>query len=47
MEHQKISRLLNDLTISKWATRESIDVNDFLNSQYSVNNYIKLKNSNA
>ena len=46
MEHDKISRLFNDLIISKWVTRKWIDVNDFSNSQYSVNNNIRLKNSN-
>ena len=47
MEHEKISRLFNDLIVSKWVTRKWIDVNDFSNSQYSVNNNIRLKNSNA
>ena len=37
MEHHKVSKALNDSTVSKFVTRKQIRVNDFLNGQYSVN----------
>ena len=36
MEHSKISKLLNDSTVSKFLTRKWIEVNDLLGDQYSV-----------
>ena len=36
MEHSKISKLLNDSTMSKFLTRKWIEVNDLLSDQYSV-----------
>ena len=43
MEHHKISRLLNDLTVSKFVTRKWIKVNDLSDGQYSVNKNIRFK----
>ena len=37
MEHHKISKLLNDSTVSKFVTRKWIEVNDLSCGQYSVN----------
>ena len=50
MEYYKISRLINDSTVSKSATSKWIKVNDLSGSQYSggqysVNKYIRLKTS--
>ena len=45
MEHYKISRLLNDSTVSKFVTRKSTDLNDLLGSQYSIKKNIKFKTS--
>ena len=42
MEHYKISRLLNDLIVSKFVTRKYIKIN-LLNGQYSVNNNVRFK----
>ena len=43
MEHHKISKLLNDSIVSKFATRKWIEVNNLSGGQYSVNKNIKLK----
>ena len=43
MEHYKISILLNDSTVSKFATKKLIEVNDLSSSQYSVNKKIRFK----
>ena len=43
MEHHKISKLLNDLTVSKFVTRKWIKVNDLSDGQYSVNKNITFK----
>ena len=43
MEHYKISNLLNDSTVSKFATKKWIEVNDLSSSQYSVNKNKRLK----
>ena len=43
IEHQKISKLLSDSTLSKSVTRKSIKANDLLNEQYSVNQNIRFK----
>ena len=45
MEHYKISKLLNDSTVSKFLTKRWIDVNDLASSQYSVTKNIKFKTS--
>ena len=43
MEHHKISKLLNNSTVSKSVTRKWIEVNDLSNGQYSVNRNIRSK----
>ena len=43
MEHQKISKLLNDSTVSKVVTPKWIEVNDLLNGQYSVKKNMSFK----
>ena len=45
MEHYKISKLLNDSTMSKFVTKKWIEVNDLSSSQYSVNKNIVFKTS--
>ena len=45
MEHCKISKLLNDSTVSKFITRKWIKVNDLSNSQNSVNKNITFETS--
>ena len=50
MEYYKISRLINDSTVSKFAASKWIKVNDlsgsqYSGSQYSVNKYIRFKTS--
>ena len=37
MEHYKISKLLNDSTVSKFVTKERVEVNDLSSGQYYVN----------
>ena len=44
MEH-KISKLLNDSTVSKFVTIKWIEVNDLSSGQYSVNKNIRFKTS--
>ena len=39
MEQHKISKLLNNSTLSKFMTRKWIEVNNLWNGQYSVNHY--------
>ena len=43
MEHHKISKLLNDSTISKFVTRKWVELNDLLGAQYYVNKNIRFK----
>ena len=43
MEHQKISRSLNDSNISKFVTRKWTEVTDLSGSQYPVNKNIVVK----
>ena len=43
MECPKISKLLNDSTVWKFATRKLIEVNDLLGSKYSFNKNTNLK----
>ena len=45
MEHYRISKLLNDSTVSKFVTRKWIEVNDLSSSQDSVNKNTKFKTS--
>ena len=45
MEHYKISKLLNDSTVSKFATKHWVEVNDLSSGQYSVNKNIRFKTS--
>ena len=41
MEHYKISKLLNDLTVSKFVTKKWIEVNELSSGQYSVNKLLQ------
>ena len=43
MEHYKISKLLNDLTVSKFVTRKRIKANDLSGVQYSTNKNKRFK----
>ena len=45
MEHYKISKLLNDSTISKFVTKKWVEMNDLSSGQYSVNKNIRFKTS--
>ena len=45
MKHYKISKLLNDSTLSKFVTKKWIEVNDLLSGQYSVNKNIRFNTS--
>ena len=45
MEHYKISRLLNESTVSKFVTTKWVEVNDLPSSQYSDNKNIRFKSS--
>ena len=45
MEHYKISKLLNDSTVSKFVTKKWVEVNDLSSGQYSVNKNIGFKTS--
>ena len=45
MEHYKICKLLNDSNVSKFVTKQWINVNDSSRSQYSVNKNIRFKTS--
>ena len=43
MEHYKMSKLLNDSTVSKFLTRKRIELNDLSGGQYYVNKNIKFQ----
>ena len=43
MKHHKLSKLLNDLTASKFVARNWIEVNDLSGGQYSVNKNRRFK----
>ena len=43
MEHDKMSKLLNDSNVSKFVTRKWTEVNDLSGDQYSVNKNIRFK----
>ena len=45
MEHNKISQLLNDSTVSKFVTKKWVQVNDLSSGQCSVNKNIRFKTS--
>ena len=45
MEDYKISKLLNDFTVSKFVTEKWIEVNDLSSGQYSVNTNVRFKTS--
>ena len=45
MERYKISKLLNDSTVSKFVTKKWVEVNDLSSGQYSVNKNIRFKTS--
>ena len=45
MEHYKISKLLNNSTVSKVVTKKWIEVNDLSSSQYSDNKNVRFKTS--
>ena len=45
MEHYKISKLLNDPTVSKFVTKKWVEVNDLSSGQYSDNKNIRFKTS--
>ena len=44
-EHYKISKLLNNSTVSKFSTKHWVEVNDLSSGQYSVNKNIRFKTS--
>ena len=43
MEHYKISKLLNDSTVSKFVTKKWVKVNDLSSGQYSINKNTRFK----
>ena len=43
MDHNKISKLLNDSTVSKFVTRKWIEFNDLSGSQCSFNKNIRFR----
>ena len=45
MEHYKISKLLNDSTVSRFLTKKLVEVNDLSSGQCSVNKSIRFKTS--
>ena len=45
MEHYKMSKLLNDLIVSKFVTKKWNEMNDLSSDQYSVNINIRFKTS--
>ena len=44
IEHCKLSRLLNDSTVSKCVTKKWVEVNNLSSSQYSDNKKYKVEN---
>ena len=44
MEHYKISKLLNDLTVLKFVTKKWIEVYHSSSGQYSINKDVRFKN---
>ena len=45
MDYYKISKLLNDSTVSKFVTKKWVEINDLSSGQYSVNKNIRFKTS--
>ena len=45
MEHYKISKLLNDSTVSKFVTKKWVEGNDLSSGKYSDNKNIRFKTS--
>ena len=45
MEYYEISKLLNDSTLSKFATKKWVKVNDLSSDPYSINKNIRFKTS--
>ena len=45
MEHYKVSKLLNDSTVSKFLAKKWVEVNDLSNSQHSANKNIRFQTS--
>ena len=45
MEHHKISKLLSDLTVSKFVTRKWVEVKDLSNDQNFIDQNIKLRSN--
>ena len=45
MEHYKISKLLNDSTVSKFVIKNWVQVNDLSSGQYPVNKNTRSKTS--
>ena len=45
MKHYKISKLLNDSTVSKYVAKNLVEVNDLSSGQYSINKSIRFKTS--
>ena len=43
MQHYKISKLLNDSSVSKFMTKKWIELNDLPSRQYSINKNIRFK----
>ena len=45
MEHYKISKLLDDSTVSGFLTKKCVEVSDLSSGQYSVNKNLRVKTS--
>ena len=45
MKHYKISKSLNNLTVSKFVTKKLIEANDLSSDQYSASKNIRFKTS--
>ena len=45
MKHYKISKLLNDSTVSKFVTKKWTEVSDLSSGQYSVKKNMRFKTS--
>ena len=45
MEHYKISKLLNNSSVSKFETKNWVEVNDSPNGQYSISKNVRFKTS--
>ena len=43
MEHHKISKCLNNSSVSNFLTRNWIEINDLSGSQYSINKNIRIR----